>query len=117
MCWGAGAGRVISVCYLHYIAADWNLEKPFFCPQEGRDMPPTPAFFFDNCVVLSYRLLQVPSANGKDGADQSDVELSESLSELYQRKFSETSAATGPGHNKKRRMYSLELHVHVVNKR
>uniref|UniRef100_A0A8C5TRH1 TOPBP1 interacting checkpoint and replication regulator n=1 Tax=Malurus cyaneus samueli TaxID=2593467 RepID=A0A8C5TRH1_9PASS len=34
---------------------------------------------------------------------QSDVELSESLSELYQRKFSETSAAAGPGNNKKRR--------------
>uniref|UniRef100_A0A8C3Y2K2 Treslin n=1 Tax=Catharus ustulatus TaxID=91951 RepID=A0A8C3Y2K2_CATUS len=34
---------------------------------------------------------------------QSEVELSESLSELYQRKFNETSAAAGPGNNKKRR--------------
>ncbi|NXB04445.1 TICRR protein, partial [Cnemophilus loriae] len=54
-------------------------------------------------LMESFRLLQVPCANGKDGADQSDVELSESLSELYQRKFSETSAAAGPGNNKKRR--------------
>ncbi|OWK62122.1 Treslin [Lonchura striata] len=54
-------------------------------------------------LMESFRLLQVPSANGKDGADQSDVELSESLSQLYQRKFSETSAAAGPGNNKKRR--------------
>uniref|UniRef100_A0A8B9Z5J7 TOPBP1 interacting checkpoint and replication regulator n=1 Tax=Buteo japonicus TaxID=224669 RepID=A0A8B9Z5J7_9AVES len=35
--------------------------------------------------------------------NQSEVELSERLSELYQRKFSETSAAAGPGNNKKRR--------------
>ncbi|XP_038003101.1 treslin [Motacilla alba alba] len=54
-------------------------------------------------LMESFRLLQVPYANRKDGADQSDVELSESLSELYQRKFSETSAAAGPGNNKKRR--------------
>ncbi|NXA94644.1 TICRR protein, partial [Melanocharis versteri] len=54
-------------------------------------------------LMESFRLLQVPCANGKDDADQSDVELSESLSELYQRKFSETSAAAGPGNNKKRR--------------
>ncbi|NXO92983.1 TICRR protein, partial [Certhia brachydactyla] len=54
-------------------------------------------------LMESFRLLQVPCANGKDGADQSDVELSESLSELYQKKFSETSAAAGPGNNKKRR--------------
>ncbi|KFR02606.1 Treslin, partial [Nipponia nippon] len=50
-----------------------------------------------------FRLLQVPCANGKDDADQSEVELSESLSDLYQRKFSEASAAAGPGNNKKRR--------------
>ncbi|XP_059714514.1 treslin [Haemorhous mexicanus] len=54
-------------------------------------------------LMESFRLLQVPCANRKDGAEQSDVELSESLSELYQRKFSETSAAAGPGNNKKRR--------------
>ncbi|KAM6257396.1 treslin [Porphyrio hochstetteri] len=54
-------------------------------------------------LMDSFRLLQVPCANGKDDADQSEVELSESLSELYQRKFSETSAAAGPGNNKKRR--------------
>ncbi|NWH84810.1 TICRR protein, partial [Aegithalos caudatus] len=54
-------------------------------------------------LMESFRLLQVPCANRKDGAHQSDVELSESLSELYQRKFSETSAAAGPGNNKKRR--------------
>ncbi|NWT62433.1 TICRR protein, partial [Erythrocercus mccallii] len=54
-------------------------------------------------LMESFRLLQVPCANGKDDAHQSDVELSESLSELYQRKFSETSAAAGPGNNKKRR--------------
>ncbi|KFV48523.1 Treslin, partial [Gavia stellata] len=54
-------------------------------------------------LMESFRLLQVPCANRKDGADQSEVELSESLSELYQRKFSETSAAAGPGNNKKRR--------------
>ncbi|NXB58908.1 TICRR protein, partial [Struthidea cinerea] len=53
-------------------------------------------------LMESFRLLQAPCANRKDDADQSDVELSESLSELYQRKFSETSAA-GPGNNKKRR--------------
>lgn len=64
---------------------------------------------------LLYSLLQVPSANGKDDADQSEVELSERLSELYQRKFSETSAAAGPGNNKKRRMYTLGLYVCVVN--
>ncbi|NWV92491.1 TICRR protein, partial [Machaerirhynchus nigripectus] len=54
-------------------------------------------------LMESFRLLQVPCADRKDDADQSDVELSESLSELYQRKFSETSAAAGPGNNKKRR--------------
>ncbi|NXV80716.1 TICRR protein, partial [Atlantisia rogersi] len=54
-------------------------------------------------LMDSFRLLQVPGANGKDDADQSEVELSESLSELYQRKFRETSAAAGPGNNKKRR--------------
>ncbi|NWU25955.1 TICRR protein, partial [Dyaphorophyia castanea] len=54
-------------------------------------------------LMESFRLLHIPSANGKDDADQSDVELSESLSELYQRKFSETSAAAGPANNKKRR--------------
>ncbi|XP_064312300.1 treslin isoform X2 [Phalacrocorax carbo] len=54
-------------------------------------------------LMESFRLLQVPCANGRDDADQSEVELSESLSELYQRKFSETSAAAGPGSNKKRR--------------
>ncbi|KFW63175.1 Treslin, partial [Pygoscelis adeliae] len=54
-------------------------------------------------LMESFRLLQVPCANGKDDADQSEVELSESLSELYQRKFSEISAAAGPGNNKKRR--------------
>ncbi|NWW62390.1 TICRR protein, partial [Ifrita kowaldi] len=54
-------------------------------------------------LMESFRLLQAPCANRKDDADQSDVELSESLSELYQRKFSETSAAAGPGNNKKRR--------------
>ncbi|NWH59803.1 TICRR protein, partial [Geococcyx californianus] len=54
-------------------------------------------------LMESFRLLQVPCANGKDDADPSEVELSESLSELYQRKFNETSAAAGPGNNKKRR--------------
>ncbi|NXP51214.1 TICRR protein, partial [Heliornis fulica] len=54
-------------------------------------------------LMDSFRLLQVPCADGKDDADQSEVELSESLSELYQRKFNETSAAAGPGNNKKRR--------------
>ncbi|KFQ73331.1 Treslin, partial [Phoenicopterus ruber ruber] len=54
-------------------------------------------------LMESFRLLQVPCVNGKGDADQSEVELSESLSELYQRKFSETSAAAGPGNNKKRR--------------
>ncbi|NXM45156.1 TICRR protein, partial [Gymnorhina tibicen] len=54
-------------------------------------------------LMESFRLLQIPSANRKDDGDQSDGELSESLSELYQRKFSETSAAAGPGNNKKRR--------------
>ncbi|NXE11835.1 TICRR protein, partial [Lophotis ruficrista] len=54
-------------------------------------------------LMESFRLLQVPCANGKDDADQSEVELSESLSELYQRKISETSAAAGPGTDKKRR--------------
>ncbi|NXS07797.1 TICRR protein, partial [Neodrepanis coruscans] len=53
-------------------------------------------------LMESFRLLQVPYANRKDATDQSDVELSESLSELYQRKLSETTAA-GPGNNKKRR--------------
>ncbi|XP_010074043.1 PREDICTED: treslin, partial [Pterocles gutturalis] len=54
-------------------------------------------------LMESFRLLQVPCANRKDDADESEVELSESLSELYQRKFSEASAAAGPGNNKKRR--------------
>ncbi|NXY86038.1 TICRR protein, partial [Alcedo cyanopectus] len=54
-------------------------------------------------LMESFRLLQVPCANGEDDADQSEMELSESLSELYQRKFSESSTATGPGHNRKRR--------------
>ncbi|NXH39689.1 TICRR protein, partial [Dicaeum eximium] len=54
-------------------------------------------------LMESFRLLQVPCANGKDDTEQSDLELSENLSELYQRKFSETSAAAGPGNNKKRR--------------
>ncbi|NXB76287.1 TICRR protein, partial [Donacobius atricapilla] len=54
-------------------------------------------------LMESFRLLQVPCANGKDDTHQSDVELSESLAELYQRKFSETSAAAGSGNNKKRR--------------
>ncbi|NXT24147.1 TICRR protein, partial [Syrrhaptes paradoxus] len=54
-------------------------------------------------LMESFRLLQVPCANRKDDADESQVELSESLSELYQRKFSEASAAAGPGNNKKRR--------------
>ncbi|NXK44167.1 TICRR protein, partial [Chauna torquata] len=54
-------------------------------------------------LMESFRLLQVPCANEKDGAYQSEVELSESLSELYQRKFSEISATAGPGNNKKRR--------------
>ncbi|NXT86742.1 TICRR protein, partial [Anhinga rufa] len=54
-------------------------------------------------LMESFRLLQVPCANGKDDADQSEVEISESLSELYQRKLSETSSAAGPGSNKKRR--------------
>ncbi|KAM9374986.1 treslin [Phaethornis superciliosus] len=54
-------------------------------------------------LMESFRLLQGPCVNGKDDADQSQVELSESLSELYQRKFSEGSAAVGPGNNKKRR--------------
>ncbi|NWR79807.1 TICRR protein, partial [Centropus unirufus] len=54
-------------------------------------------------LMESFRLLQIPSPNRKDDAEQSEVELSESLSELYQRKFSETSAAAGPGNNKKRR--------------
>ncbi|NWI95899.1 TICRR protein, partial [Pitta sordida] len=54
-------------------------------------------------LMESFRLLQVPCANRKDDAVECDVELSESLSQLYQRKFSETSAAAGLGHNKKRR--------------
>ncbi|KFO76512.1 Treslin, partial [Cuculus canorus] len=54
-------------------------------------------------LMESFRLLQVPCVNGKDDADQSKMELSESLSELYQRKLSEISAAAGPGNNKKRR--------------
>ncbi|NWS60618.1 TICRR protein, partial [Chunga burmeisteri] len=54
-------------------------------------------------LMESFRLLQVSCANGKDDADQSEAELSESLSELYRRKISETSAASGPGNNKKRR--------------
>lgn len=72
-------------------------------------MLPTP-ICFHNCIErLLRRLLQVPCAYGKDDADQSEVELLESLSELYQRKFSETSAAAGPGHNRKRRMCTLAL--------
>ncbi|NXT52128.1 TICRR protein, partial [Pluvianellus socialis] len=54
-------------------------------------------------LMESFRLLQVSCVNGKDDADQSEVELSESLSEFYQRKFSETSAAAGPGNNRRRR--------------
>ncbi|XP_058703207.1 treslin [Poecile atricapillus] len=54
-------------------------------------------------LMESFRLLQVPGANRRADADQCNVELSESLSELYQRKFNETSAAAGPGNNKKRR--------------
>ncbi|KAM9224123.1 treslin [Leptosomus discolor] len=54
-------------------------------------------------LMESFRLLQVPCASGKDDAGWSEVELSESLSELYQRKFNEASAAAGPGNNKKRR--------------
>ncbi|NWW94622.1 TICRR protein, partial [Rhynochetos jubatus] len=54
-------------------------------------------------LMESFRLLQVPCVNGKGDADQAEGELSESLSELYQRKFSETSAAAGPGNYKKRR--------------
>lgn len=45
----------------------------------------------------------------KNDADQSEVELLESLSELYQRKSSEISA--GAGNNKKRRMYTVGLCV------
>lgn len=52
-------------------------------------------------LMDSFRLLQVPCTNVKDDADQSEVELLESLSELYQRKSSEISA--GAGNNKKRR--------------
>ncbi|OXB79398.1 UNVERIFIED_CONTAM: hypothetical protein H355_007607 [Colinus virginianus] len=52
-------------------------------------------------LMDSFRLLQVPCSNVKNDADQSVVELSGSLSELYQRKFSEISA--GAGNNKKRR--------------
>ncbi|NWZ78802.1 TICRR protein, partial [Poecile atricapillus] len=54
-------------------------------------------------LMESFRLLQVPGANRRADVDQCNVELSESLSELYQRKFNETSAAAGPGNNKKRR--------------
>ncbi|XP_032838936.2 treslin isoform X2 [Tyto alba] len=54
-------------------------------------------------LMESFRLLQVPCVNAKDDADQSEVELSESLSELYQGKFSETSTAAGQGNSKKRR--------------
>ncbi|KAM6302293.1 treslin isoform 2-T2 [Podargus strigoides] len=54
-------------------------------------------------LIESFRLLQVPCANGKDYAGPSEVELSGSLSDLYQRKFSEGSATVGPGNNKKRR--------------
>lgn len=64
---------------------------------------------------LLYRLLQVPCTSRKDDVDQSEVELLESLSELYQRKSSETSAAAGPGNSRKRRMYALGLRVPVVN--
>ncbi|XP_064373315.1 treslin isoform X2 [Dromaius novaehollandiae] len=54
-------------------------------------------------LMESFRLLQVNSANEKDDAYQSEVELSESLSEMYQRKSSEVAATAGPGNNKKRR--------------
>ncbi|KFQ47827.1 Treslin, partial [Nestor notabilis] len=54
-------------------------------------------------LMESFRLLQVPCVSRKDDVDQSEVELSESLSELYQRKSSETSAAAGPGNSKKGR--------------
>ncbi|XP_015728536.1 treslin [Coturnix japonica] len=52
-------------------------------------------------LMDSFRLLQVPCTNVKDNVDQTEVELSESLSELYQRKSSEISA--GAGNNKRRR--------------
>ncbi|XP_067161661.1 treslin isoform X2 [Apteryx mantelli] len=54
-------------------------------------------------LMESFRLLQVNSTNEKDDAYQSEAELSESLSEMYQRKSSEVSATAGPGNNKKRR--------------
>ncbi|XP_068814627.1 treslin isoform X2 [Struthio camelus] len=54
-------------------------------------------------LMESFRLLQVNSTDEKDDVYQSEVELLESLSELYQRKSSEVSAAAGPGNNKKRR--------------
>ncbi|KAM8997192.1 treslin [Ara ararauna] len=54
-------------------------------------------------LMESFRLLRVPCASRKDDVDQSEVELLESLSELYQRKSSETSAAAGPGNSRKRR--------------
>ncbi|XP_065544559.1 treslin isoform X2 [Lathamus discolor] len=54
-------------------------------------------------LMESFRLLQVPCASRKDDVDQAEVELLESLSELYQRKSSETSAAAGPGNSRKRR--------------
>ncbi|NWX82552.1 TICRR protein, partial [Nothoprocta pentlandii] len=53
-------------------------------------------------LMESFRLLQANSINEKDDSHQSEVELSESLSEMYQRKSSDVSAAAGPG-NKKRR--------------
>lgn len=116
MCWETGAGRVTSVCYLHLLL--WTgTSKNLVSVHREEGICRLFLSFFDNCSVLSYRLLQAPCANRKDDADQSDVELSESLSELYQRKFSETSAAAGSGNNKKRRMYTLGLYVHVVKKR
>ncbi|NXA33144.1 TICRR protein, partial [Eudromia elegans] len=53
-------------------------------------------------LMESLRLLQANSTDEKDDAHQSEVELSESLSEMYQRKSSDVSATAGPG-NKKRR--------------
>ncbi|XP_062439684.1 treslin [Rhea pennata] len=54
-------------------------------------------------LMESFRLLQVNSTNEKDDIYQSEVELSESLSEMYQRKSNEVSATAGPGNTKKRR--------------
>ncbi|NWJ03393.1 TICRR protein, partial [Crypturellus undulatus] len=53
-------------------------------------------------LMESFRLLQANSTDERDDAHQSEVELLESLSEMYQRKSSDASATSGPG-NKKRR--------------